>query len=629
MPANPSNVPQTVAEFFDAIFTDCDGLLELRALPTSARAFVPLGDRDAIRTFAHTHGRRNSGIYFGVATRVDTSSGGRANCQHLGCLFVDIDFAHVPEDVARQQLLASPLRETARVASGGGLHVYFALREPWDLQHDADPKPLLRRLAAYYRGDFAAAEAARVLRLPSTKNRKYRPARWVQIEHVDPDARYNPSDFEDWLPDVPDEQLQADAAPFTIPDVIPVHERNNTLFRLARSLKAKGLPRGAIEAAVRATNDKHTTTPLPDDEVAALIDNAWTRPDRVGFTFGGPTLSTAPPIVDDERPLAEPAPDFVARTITLVREPDVIPQLVPAHDTTLPHGDPRTAKTWWCLEVAIAATSGTPAFGLDRFTPPARVVTWYVSDEDSEQTIRDRLQALCAARGLALPDLLHLTVCRGVNLDDPEWQRLLIAEGQRIRPALTILEPLRSLSSAVDQGPRELKPLRDFLSTYKRDVGSGLVLGHHDLKPPANGRDERARPHRASGGGLFSVAECPVHLETITDTKKLVVPSAWKHSLTPPAFTFTIDSDQPVAPTRVQLIGDDLPADAAPASVGVDARVLDALREHGPASGSALAKRLGLRKNDVYDALHRLAHTAQVDSHGAGKASRYFVRGAS
>jgi tetratricopeptide (TPR) repeat protein len=51
------------------------------------------------------------------------------------------------------------------VASGGGLHVYWQLKEPMVLPGDARAaKTLLRRLASYFGGDLASVEPARILR---------------------------------------------------------------------------------------------------------------------------------------------------------------------------------------------------------------------------------------------------------------------------------------------------------------------------------------------------------------------------------------------------------------------------------------------------------------------------------
>jgi hypothetical protein len=123
----------------------------------------------------------------GVATRRDASSGELKNCQHLGALFVDIDFKRTPEPAARERVARMPLPPSAIVQSGGGLHVYWFLREPFLLPADGEyAKGLLRRLALALGGDSSSAEPAHILRVPGSTNYKpeYSSPRRVRLEAV-------------------------------------------------------------------------------------------------------------------------------------------------------------------------------------------------------------------------------------------------------------------------------------------------------------------------------------------------------------------------------------------------------------------------------------------------------------
>ena len=170
------------APMFAALFENCAGLVELRALPSERRAFFAPTETDAIAGFLAQH--HGQDLYFGVATRRDRSSGKLENCRHLGALFVDIDFKTTSEPEARERLAQFPFPPSIRVASGGGLHAYWALREPLELPDEGYARRLLRRLAAKLGGDLSAAEPARVLRVPGTFNRKpeYGAPRLVQVE---------------------------------------------------------------------------------------------------------------------------------------------------------------------------------------------------------------------------------------------------------------------------------------------------------------------------------------------------------------------------------------------------------------------------------------------------------------
>src|SRR5262249_14081784 len=47
----------------------------------------------------------------------------------------------------------------------------------------------------------------------------------------------------------------------------------------------------------------------------------------------------------------------------------IIPEITPVGVLKNSHGDPRTMKSLGTLEELIAAATGTPAYGLERFTP--------------------------------------------------------------------------------------------------------------------------------------------------------------------------------------------------------------------------------------------------------------------
>ncbi len=282
-----------VVDFLTALHQGCEGLCELRALPSQARTFVRLGDEGAAAQFATTRASEN--VYVAIATRKDKSSGALINCQHLGALFVDIDFKATPEAEARPRLARFALPPSAIVHSGGGIHVYWFLREPMTLPTETSlVGALLRRLAHALGGDLNAAEPARVLRLPGTLNQKYAPPRIVTVELLDAERRYNPSELDDLLPAEP--TLNGHGAPFTMPDE-PLAEgegRNNTLYRLVRALKAKRCSAKSIVAAAEAENARFQP-PLPDAELHALLQHALTQPDRADFEVprnGQPTTST-------------------------------------------------------------------------------------------------------------------------------------------------------------------------------------------------------------------------------------------------------------------------------------------------------------------------------------------------
>ena len=173
----------TLRAFLAGLFHGADGLVDLRAIRGTrvSQVFCPPDDYNGIESFVDLFEDHN--LFFGAATRKDGTSGALGNLAMLPALFVDIDFALTPEAEVLTRVRDFPFPPSARVYSGGGLHLYWHLREPLVFPEDTERAAcLLRRLCATLRGDMSAAEPARVLRLPTTVNLKYQPARPVTWE---------------------------------------------------------------------------------------------------------------------------------------------------------------------------------------------------------------------------------------------------------------------------------------------------------------------------------------------------------------------------------------------------------------------------------------------------------------
>lgn len=183
-------------QVLDAIQRNCEGIVELRALPLRGQVFAARDDLTALQRFVATH-RDTQNLYWAVATRKDATSGRTENCRQLGSLFADLDFSKHSEAHLRARLERFPLPPSVVIHSGGGLHVYFILASPLDVDgvREATPaggmvKSLLRRLALALDGDLVVAEAARVLRIPDTFNLKRDTPARVRLETFAPDRCY-------------------------------------------------------------------------------------------------------------------------------------------------------------------------------------------------------------------------------------------------------------------------------------------------------------------------------------------------------------------------------------------------------------------------------------------------------
>ncbi len=176
--------------FFSSLYAEQTGMLELRTVPLEStpaerqvasrlRDFVPVlhgaFNVHRIDRFLQGTAARGMAAYFGVALRTQTAGrdrkGGASHCHRLTALFVDADFKHLGEPETRRRLGEFPIPPSIIVNSGGGLHPYWLLRTPIDLQRDyRSAQSILRRVAKAVADivDVGVSEPARVLRVPGS-----------------------------------------------------------------------------------------------------------------------------------------------------------------------------------------------------------------------------------------------------------------------------------------------------------------------------------------------------------------------------------------------------------------------------------------------------------------------------
>jgi hypothetical protein len=343
------------------------------------------------------------------------------------------------------------------------------------------------------------------------------------------------------------------------------------------------------------------------DRLAAIVSAAppWT-----------PEAPSAPPA-----PWARTLPDLIADLEATPDEPPLIVGFLMAGLITLLHGQPRDWKTIVALCVAIAATTGRALFGLARLavTAPRRVL--YVTEEDGRRRVVRRLQRLCAGLGIDPPDNLFVRAGTGFTLDEAEGVMSLMAFIKAEAITLLILDPLRSLSGCVDQGPKELRPLTLVLRQIMRETNCTILAVHHDSKPLAIGVDGRRRPQRASGGAVFSIADSPIGVDALPDGRRLLSPTAWKFGDDPPGIVLTIEDGD----GWLRLVGQDADGATSAGEADLAGRILTYLVANPRTSGTTIQKTVKARKVDVLAALERLAEAGKIDGVQMGRSTLWFV----
>jgi hypothetical protein len=189
-------------------------------------------------------------IYFGVSpcTSIpETNAAGerkppskvrgrKAYIAALNCLYAEFDAKDFGGslDATLAYIRSLAVQPSVLVASGGGYHCYWLLDEPFVLdtpEKRARAVDVQARWQAFVRGDKAAKDIARVLRVPGTLNYKYEPARPVTFVEQDYSRTYT-----------------LDALAATLP--APAPRTGRTAKPAAPACQADGLPPGVAQPSV-------------------------------------------------------------------------------------------------------------------------------------------------------------------------------------------------------------------------------------------------------------------------------------------------------------------------------------------------------------------------------------------
>lgn len=216
--------------FLETLYPDAFGYITIWTRQDERTTWLPIDNLPAIAQQAHDLSAAKKDVYFGVGLAAEPGAPKtRTKNETVSCipgLWFDFDLisktktANLPRNIdeIKKFLAAEQFKPTLLVDSGHGLHGYWLFREPWYL---ADPeeklkaadilvrfqKHILARALTEHGWKFdKTADLCRILRIPGTINYKFDPVP-VKVIHEHLPFRYNPDDFDSWLPDSTDDEL--------------------------------------------------------------------------------------------------------------------------------------------------------------------------------------------------------------------------------------------------------------------------------------------------------------------------------------------------------------------------------------------------------------------------------------
>jgi AAA domain len=190
-----------------------------------------------------------------------------------------------------------------------------------------------------------------------------------------------------------------------------------------------------------------------------------------------------------------------------------------------------------------------------------------------------------------------------IKLDDLEWQTELIDLGH-IRPRLYVFDPVARMKSAIrkENEQAEMGVLVDFFRLLRDETGAAVCFVQHTGHVGA---------HMRGTSDLETVWESRLAWSRDGQSPILTLHSEHREAEASDPIKYRIAWDGSTRSMRFDLTGDKLPSLAD--------RLLEALREHGPATTDELRKRVGVRKSDVLRTLEALEQAGTTHRGRSGR----------
>jgi hypothetical protein len=261
-------------------------------------------------------------------------------------------------------------------------------------------------------------------------------------------------------------------------------------------------------------------------------------------------------------------------------------------------GAPKTGKSFFALELAVAVASATAAAGRFAVSTPGPVLL--CAAEDPPAVVIQRLAALAAARAQALAALpVEVIVEAGVRL--PEGLDRLAATVAQVAPRLLVLDPLIRLHRADENSAADMAGVLDGLRTLARAAECAILLVHHTRKAPAGG----VAGHGLRGSSdLHAFDDTNLYLRRVGPDAALELRIEHRAAACPPPLRLRLHVEDTAAGPAARFVCDD----GAPPPDPLGERALALVRRASAAVATdTLRTTLGVRKQTLLAVLQRLA----------------------
>lgn len=495
--------------FLEALWAGAEGFAEIRAISREKKIergfFRWPHERAGLVAFAAPL-RQAFNIYFGACLRC-SKAGTADQVLRADGFWCDIDWKATPKDQAEKRLAESPVRPSAVIESGGGLHLWWFLREPVMGEDLRKLRTWNLRLAAWFDADKNACDPARIMRLPGTLNHKYAQSVAARIRDLAPERRYNLMDF-DFLPELATGAAPERSLPQLLPKIVAEGQgRNSMLTSLAGSLRRRGMEPDEIREMLDVANATRCAPPLGEGEIRSIAESIGRyAPGEVPATRSAQAAHSVP-----EEPRREDiivmTPPVTAKALIAQELPEIDYALWPllsSGSTTLLQGEPKGGKSCFALYCAISTAIGL--WTSERWIVQRPRKTLFVTWEDGARRVKTRLTQYLAGMGIVDDAPENLLIYS--HVDAPEIRLETLAGRARLRwlvethgAEVVVLDTLSYLHAVAENEKEAMQPVMDAIKAAARDFHAAIMFVHHVAK--AGGQDKRSVVYRSRGSSVI------------------------------------------------------------------------------------------------------------------------------
>ncbi len=181
-------------------------------------------------------------------------------------------------------------------------------------------------------------------------------------------------------------------------------------------------------------------------------------------------------------------------------------------------GEPKSDKTWAALELSVAIATNSPAFGKYSTGPRAHVALFLA--EDSAKSVRNRLRALIAHRGMDPADVLeylHFACREPIDLQDDVQLARLIASCRVLptAPAMIVLDPMRDLHLADEDSSKDMADILGRLRALRDITGATVLFVHHSAKASGDVAKRRSGQKMRGSSAIHGAIDFGLYLGNV------------------------------------------------------------------------------------------------------------------